>query len=141
MWHGIESRLLTTQPGVPAAPKTPSPQRQSAQPPPPPPSSSAPLVERLVAVMYHAHRRPERRCFPLSILWDARVREAVDEVQYALLRERFIATAGEGKGSGSALPPDFDFSGYLRRTASKRAAEILEVSVNTWWVLIGFIIV
>ena len=65
--------------------------------------------------------------------------EGVEELQYGLIRERFIETAKDSKGK-HGLEPDFDFAGYLRRISSKRAAEVLEVSVNTWWMLIVFLI-
>ena len=127
MWHQIEESVLAQQDSA---------QRTSTEPV----ASSAPLVSALISIMYHATRKVERKWFPLSILWNARIREAMDELQYALIRERFIESAGKGQGTGQPLPEDFDFAGYLRRISSKRAAEVLEVSVNTWWVLILFLI-
>jgi len=101
--------------------------------------SSKPLVNHLLDIKYHSTAKPFRKYFPWTILWWARIEEAKDELQYALVRERFVESSGKKMGE-KPLPADFDFAGYLRRISSDRAAEILEISVNTWWVVILFII-
>ena len=58
-------------------------------------------------------------CPRLFSIWSYRLEEAKEDASYALLRDRFVHppkgdTASVG-GSMPVLPPDFEFSAYLRR--------------------------
>jgi len=98
-------------------------------------ASFAPLVAQLL-VTYKAGKADERP----RLLWSYREAEAREELRYALIRDRFITPAG-GPVAQASLPPDFEFSGYLRREMSRTVASTLHVTTATWLVVIAYLFV
>lgn len=87
--------------------------------------------------------------------------QAREELRYALIRDRFVSPSGgpiakvtppalhaavpraphSFASAGQApLPTDFEFSGYLRREMINIVAHSLHVSVNTWLVVIVYLL-
>ena len=104
-----------------------------------------------------------RRLGPLHLRW-WRHAECNDELVYVLLRERFIrpphkahaaaarrmtvehheyggaaAKKAAAEAGSEDLPPDFDFSNYLRRRCFEIVASTLHVSTTTWLTVIAFV--
>ncbi|KAL1510146.1 hypothetical protein AB1Y20_006478 [Prymnesium parvum] len=102
-------------------------------------ASFAPVVAQLL-VTYKAGKADccRRFCLP-RVLWSYREAEAREELRYALIRDRFVSPSG-GPIAKAPLPTDFEFSGYLRREMINIVAHSLHVSVNTWLVVIVYLL-
>ena len=86
---------------------------------------AAQLLSTYKATRFHWCRRV---CLP-AFLWGGRIAEAREELRYALLRDRLVNPPASAAGP-KVLPPDFDFSNYLRRCAADTLSHVLHVSVS-----------
>jgi Ca2+-binding EF-hand superfamily protein len=115
----------------------------NAQPPlekvAPADAAAAPAVSQMLAT-YKAARQHccTRICICPRLLWGYREAEAKEELTYSLLRARFIYPPRPETGK-AALPPDFDFSCYLRHRMVHEVAHALHVSPATWACIILFL--
>ena len=101
-------------------------------------TSKDPVVAQLMSTYKaSAFNCCRRFCCPRP-LWRMRIDEARIELRYALLRERFI-TPSKPQPNEKPLPPDFDFSNYLRRRCCEVVTHVLHVSTATWLSLIVFL--
>ena len=66
---------------------------------------------------------------------------ARDAMVYVLLRERFLSSHGRHSTAEKILPPDFDFSNYLRRCSFELLHQVLHVTWETWVTSIMFLLV
>ena len=98
----------------------------------------APAIAMLLATAKAARFNCCRLCC-LRPLWAYRVAEARAELRYALLRERFIAPPTPKVGD-TPLPPDFDFSSYLRFRGAELVTHVLHVSTGTWMTVLFFLV-
>lgn len=101
-------------------------------------TSKDPVVAQLMSTYKaSAFNCCRRFCCPRP-LWRMRIDEARIELRYALLRERFISPS-KPQPNEKPLPPDFDFSNYLRRRCCEVVTHVLHVSTATWLSLIVFL--
>jgi len=101
-------------------------------------AAAAPAVSQMLAT-YKAARSHccTRLCIFPRMLWGYREAEAKEELNYSLLRARFIFPPKVEKGK--ELPADFDFSTYLRLRSVHEVAHTLHVSEATWACVILFL--
>ena len=102
-------------------------------------AAAAPAVAQMLAT-YKAARAQccTRVCICPRMLWGYREAEAKEELVYSLLRMRFVFPAKVEPGA-HPLPPEFDFSTYLRHRCCHEVSHTLHVSPNTWGAIILFL--
>lgn len=102
-------------------------------------AAAAPAVAQMLAT-YKAAREHccNRFCICPRMIWGYREAEAKEELNYSLLRSRFIFPARVEAGK-PPLPAEFDFSTYMRMRCVHEVAHTLHVSPMTWTAIIMFL--